>query len=102
MADAKVNATTVIFDNNDYKFKTTGQTILFDGYLKIYQSKQDDSDERRQVFEDKYKEFEFILNHLGEPYLKKTYEFTHGKIVKFHFMEIIQVPHTQVKEIIKQ
>lgn len=41
--------------------------------IKLY--KQDDSDERRRVFEDKYKEFEFILNHLGEPYLKKTYEF---------------------------
>jgi len=31
-ADAKVNATTIIFDNNDYKFKTTGETVLFDGY----------------------------------------------------------------------
>ena len=36
MADAKVNQTTIIFDNNDYKFKTTGQVLLFEGYLKIY------------------------------------------------------------------
>ena len=36
MADATVNATTIIFDNNDYKFKTTGQVLLFDGYLKVY------------------------------------------------------------------
>ena len=36
MADAKVNQTTIIFDNNDYKFKTTGQILLFEGYLKIY------------------------------------------------------------------
>lgn len=34
--------------------------------------------------------------------LKKTYEFTHGKIVKFPIMEIIQVLLIQVKEIIKQ
>ena len=44
MADAKVNATTVILDNNDYKFKTTGQTILFDGYLKIYKDIEKDED----------------------------------------------------------
>ena len=44
MADAKVNATTVIFDNNDYKFKTTGQTIIFDGYLKIYKDIEKDED----------------------------------------------------------
>ncbi|MBQ9019238.1 MAG: type I DNA topoisomerase [Bacilli bacterium] len=36
MADATVNSTTIIFDNNDYKFKTTGQVLLFDGYLKVY------------------------------------------------------------------
>ena len=36
MADATVFATTIIFDNNDYKFKTTGQVLIFDGYLKVY------------------------------------------------------------------
>ena len=36
MADAKVNQTTVVFDNNNYKFKTTGQILIFDGYLKVY------------------------------------------------------------------
>ena len=44
MADAKVNATTVLFDNNDYKFKTTGQTIIFDGYLKVYKDIEKDED----------------------------------------------------------
>ncbi len=36
MSDAEVLGTTVIFDNNDYKFKTTGQVLVFDGYLKVY------------------------------------------------------------------
>jgi len=36
MADALVNQTTIILDNNDYKFKATGQELLFDGYLKVY------------------------------------------------------------------
>ena len=38
MADAKVNKTTVILDNNDYKFKVTGQELIFDGYLKLYKT----------------------------------------------------------------
>ena len=41
--------------------------------IELYNQK--DSDKRRQAFEEKYVEYEFILNHLGEPYLKKTYEF---------------------------
>lgn len=36
MKDARVLATTVILDNNDYKFKTTGQILIFDGFLKAY------------------------------------------------------------------
>lgn len=36
MKDARVLATTVILDNNNYKFKTTGQILIFDGFLKAY------------------------------------------------------------------
>lgn len=36
MADAKVNQTTVLFDNNDYHFKATGSVIIFKGYLEAY------------------------------------------------------------------
>ena len=36
MSDAILDKTTVVFDNNDYKFKTNGQIVKFDGYLKIY------------------------------------------------------------------
>ena len=44
MADAKVNQTTVIFDNNNYKFKTTGQILIFDGYLKVYKDYESSED----------------------------------------------------------
>ena len=44
MADAKVNQTTIILDNNDYKFKTTGQVLIFDGYLKVYQDYESSED----------------------------------------------------------
>ncbi len=44
MSDAKVLQTTIIFNNNDYKFKTTGQILVFDGYLKIYKDYESSED----------------------------------------------------------
>lgn len=44
MKDAKVEATTVILDNNNYQFKTTGQVLIFDGYLKVYNTYEDSED----------------------------------------------------------
>lgn len=44
MADSKVLQTTIIFDNNNYQFKTTGQIMLFDGYFKIYKDYEEKSD----------------------------------------------------------
>lgn len=45
MKEAKVLATTIILDNNNYQFKATGQVIVFDGYLKVY-SEYEDSEEK--------------------------------------------------------
>ncbi len=36
MCAAKVDATSVVLDNNDYKFNASGSRIQFDGYLKVY------------------------------------------------------------------
>ena len=44
MSDAKVEATSIVLDNNDYKFKTSGQIITFDGYLKVYKDYEDTKD----------------------------------------------------------
>ena len=44
MADAKTLATTIILDNNDYKFKSTGSVVTFDGYLKVYSEFEDTKD----------------------------------------------------------
>ena len=53
MADAKVNQTTVVFDNNDYKFKTTGGVLVFDGYLKIYSDYESNEDKILPEFTEK-------------------------------------------------
>ena len=42
MADAKYMQTTIILDNNDYKFKSTGSVITFDGYLRVNNDNDDD------------------------------------------------------------
>lgn len=44
MKDAKFEATSVVLDNNNYQFKTTGQVLLFDGYLKVYNKYEDSED----------------------------------------------------------
>ena len=44
MADAKVKATTIIFDNNNYSFKTNGQILIYDGYLKVYKDYEKSED----------------------------------------------------------
>ena len=36
MKEAKQLTTTIILDNNDYKFKGSGTVTTFDGYLKVY------------------------------------------------------------------
>ena len=36
MKDAKVIATSVVLDNNNYQFKATGQITKFDGFMKAY------------------------------------------------------------------
>ena len=44
MKNAKVEATTIILNNNEYRFKTTGQILIFDGYLKVYSEYEDSND----------------------------------------------------------
>ncbi len=36
MKEAKLKKVTIILENNNYQFKATGQTLIFDGYLKLY------------------------------------------------------------------
>ena len=41
MKNAIMNSKSIIFDNNNYKFKTNGSIIVFDGYLKVYKDYED-------------------------------------------------------------
>ena len=44
MKEAKVNQSTITLDNNNTTFKATGQVLIFDGYLKIYQKFESSED----------------------------------------------------------
>ena len=44
MADAKVLATTILLENNDYIFKATGQIVTFKGFLNVYEKYMDSED----------------------------------------------------------
>lgn len=44
MSDAKVLATTIILENNNYYFKATGAVITFKGYLNVYGKYTDTED----------------------------------------------------------
>lgn len=44
MKDAKILSTTIWLNNNDYLFKTTGSVLTFDGYLKVYNEYEDQTD----------------------------------------------------------
>lgn len=58
MSDAKVKATTVVLENNDYQFKVNGQILVFDGYLKLYQDYEDSEDKILPDVLMKQKEFQ--------------------------------------------
>lgn len=45
MADATYNSLVVDFDCNGYKFKTTGKSLIFDGYTALYNNQSSDDDE---------------------------------------------------------
>ncbi len=81
MADAKVNQTTIIFDNNDYKFKTTGQTLIFDGYLKVYKDYEDSED---KILPDIKEQDELIAKDVEskQHFTKPPARYTEAKLIK--------------------
>ena len=44
MKDAKVLTTSIVLDNNNYQFKTTGTKTIFDGFMKVYKDYMSNED----------------------------------------------------------
>jgi len=83
MADAKVKATTVIFENNEYLFKTTGSVLTFDGYLKVYGEYEDSEDKILPNFKD-YKSNVIVANEINkyQHFTKPASRYTESSLIK--------------------
>ena len=81
MSDAKVDQTTIIFDNNDYKFKATGQILKFDGYLKVYKDYETNEDKiLPKLTENEEKTAEETVKE--QHFTKPPARYTEAKLIK--------------------
>ena len=83
MAPAKVEATSVILDNNNYQFKVTGQVITFDGYLKVYKDYEETKENTLPPF-DTYKSNVLVSNDINKEqhFTQPPARYTEAKLVK--------------------
>ena len=82
MSDAKTKVTTIILDNNNYQFKTSGSVITFDGYLKIYSSYEDNNDNELPDLTS-YLNEEIVSNEIvcNEHFTKPKPRYTEAKLI---------------------
>ena len=74
MKDAEVEATTIVLNNNNYQFKTTGSVLKFDGYLKVYSDYEESNDTLLPVLEEKQQEYGKVIYLIAdEPYRELVY-----------------------------
>lgn len=83
MSDAKTDNTTVILDNNDYKFKVNGQILVFDGYLKVFKDYEDVSENILPPFEN-YQTNVIVSKEITkiQHFTKPPARYTEAKLIK--------------------
>lgn len=83
MKEATVEQTSVILDNNNYKFKATGQVIVFDGYLKVYSDYESGEDTLLPPFE-KYKSNVITSSNIEKEqhFTQPPPRYTEAKLIK--------------------
>lgn len=80
MKNAVSMNTTVILDNNNYQFKTTGQIITFDGYLKVYRDYEDTKDTELPEIKDNVLTSNEIIGE--QHFTKPKSRYTEAKLIK--------------------
>jgi DNA topoisomerase-1 len=81
MKNAKVEATTIILNNNEYRFKTTGQVQIFDGYLKVYADYEDSRDKVLPVLVEGNKMVAKLVEY-SEHETKPPARYTESRLIK--------------------
>lgn len=83
MANAAFLTTSVILENNDYTFKTTGSVLKFDGYLKVYAAYEEQKDTLLPDFKN-YKSNTIIANEIikEQHFTKPLPRYTESSLIK--------------------
>ena len=83
MADAKTSVTTIVLDNNNYQFKSSGTIITFDGYLKVYSKYEEANDTVLPDVSDKINEV-ISTNEITceEHFTKPKSRYSEAKLIK--------------------
>ena len=83
MKAATQKVTTLILDNNDYKFKSTGTVTIFDGYLKVY-DKFETSEDRELPDIASYKSNVLVTDEvdLKQHFTEGPSRYTEAKLIK--------------------
>ena len=81
MKDAEVEATTILLDNNNYIFKTTGSVLKFDGYLKIYSDYEENNDTLLPLLEENQELKSNEINYTCHT-TKPPARYTESKLIK--------------------
>lgn len=81
MKEAKVDATTITLENNNTCFKATGQVLLFDGYLKVYEKFESSEDKILPKYKVKDK---LVSNEIlkEQHFTKPPARYTEAKLIK--------------------
>lgn len=81
MKDASVEATSITLWNNDYRFKATGQVLIFDGYLKVYAKYEDSQD---KILPDLIENHKILSERIeySEHETKPPARYTESKLIK--------------------
>ena len=82
MKSANLLTTELEIKNNDFIFMTKGKTIIFDGYLKVYQDSLKDRDNVIIPKLEKNKCIDFINAESKEHFTKPTPRYTEASLIK--------------------
>ena len=80
MKEANQKVTTLILDNNNYKFKATGTVTTFDGYLRAYKDFEKSEDKELPVLDSK--EIEAKDLELKQHFTEPPARYTEAKLIK--------------------
>ena len=80
MKEASQKVTTLVLDNNDYKFKATGTVTTFDGYLKAYKDFEKSEDKELPIINEKTIETDNV--NLKQHFTEPPARYTEAKLIK--------------------